>query len=277
MKRKITLYFMIIILLTLGLVLVGLDVGITQYYYHGIANAFQNKAETATPVWPRETDFTNDKLVDFSDEIIKNYQYKDAELQLLKRDGGLIQSSTGFYEDKTYSIEPSVLALKTTYKPEKNEYSGEKIMVVYTPLVFDGHVIGVLRYVTSLTKVNNLIINLMVYGMIICMVVAVIVFLVSLHLGNSIVRPLDDIISFTQKMAAGEYKKKIEKVYPYELGELAKMLNYMGDEILKTDRLKNDFITSVSHELRTPLTGIKGWIETMSDLRELSDEEFPLC
>ena len=99
-------------------------------------------------------------------------------------------------------------------------------------------------------------------------------YLVSLHLGNSIVRPLDDIISFTQKMAAGEYKKKIEKVYPYELGDLAKMLNYMGDEILKTDRLKNDFITSVSHELRTPLTGIKGWIETMSDPRGLSDEEF---
>lgn len=48
----------------------------------------------------------------------------------------------------------------------------------------------------------------------------------------------------------------------------------MGDEILKTDRLKNDFISSISHELRTPLTGIKGWIETMRNPDELSDEEF---
>jgi len=47
----------------------------------------------------------------------------------------------------------------------------------------------------------------------------------------------------------------------------------MGDEILKTDRLKNDFISSISHELRTPLTGIKGWIETMQEPNGLSDEE----
>ena len=37
----------------------------------------------------------------------------------------------------------------------------------------------------------------------------------------------------------------------------------MTDEIERTDKLKNDFISTVSHELRTPLTAIKGWTETL--------------
>lgn len=274
MKRKIILYFMIIIVFTLVLVMIGFSIGIRQYYYQGIANTFRSQAEAAPSVWTQQTDLSNANLADFSDEIIKSYQFKDAELQLLKRNGQLIQSSTGFYENKTYSVDHSVLDFKTTYKIEENEYSGEKIMEVYTPLIFDGQVLGVLRYVTSLTKVNALIINLLSYGIIICTFIAVIVFLISLRLGNMIVKPLNDIINFTKKMAEGKYKEKIENIYPHELGEIAKMLNYMGDEILKTDRLKNDFISSISHELRTPLTGIKGWVETMRNPDGLSQEEF---
>ncbi len=274
MKRKITLYFMIIILLTLGLVMAGFCIGLTQYYYHGIAATFQTHAEGVSPVWKSEVDFTNAKLTNYSDQIVKNYKYKEGELQLLSREGELIQSSNGFYEEVKYPIDPSVLETMTIYNIEKNEATKEKTLALYTPLFYNGQVIGVLRYITSLTNVNNLIRNLIGYGLIICIVVAFIVFLISLRLGNSIVKPLDDIIHFTQKMAEGQYKNKIEKTYPYELGELAKMLNYMGDEIVKTDRLKNDFISSISHELRTPLTGMKGWIETMRDPDGLTEEEF---
>lgn len=254
--------------------MIGFTIGIRQYYYEGIANTFQSQAEAVPSVWKKQTDFSNANLADFSDEIIKNYKFEEAELQLLKRNGQLIQSSTGFYEDTIYSVDPAVLDLKTTYKIEENIYSEEKIMTVYTPLVFDGQAVGVLRYATSLTKVNTLIINLLFYGMMVCIVIVIIVFFISLHLGNTIVKPLDDIINFTRKMAAGKYKEKIENIYPHEFGEIAKTLNYMGDEILKTDRLKNDFISSISHELRTPLTGIKGWIETMRSPDGLSDEEF---
>lgn len=273
MKRKVIFYFMIIILLTLGLVMLGFVTGIRQYYYQGIVNTIQNHVESVQSVLEKQTNLSNSNLRALSDEIIKNYQLKGVELQLLKRDGQLIQSSTGFYEDKTYLLNPSILTLKIIYKIEENGYSGEKIICVYTPLTIDGQVVGILRYSTSLTKVNSLIINLLGYGMIVCTVIALIVFILSLHLGNIIVRPLNDIISFTKKIANGNYKEKIEKVYPHEFGEIAKTLNYMGDEILKTDRLKNEFISSISHELRTPLTGIKGWIETMQSPNEMTDEE----
>lgn len=37
----------------------------------------------------------------------------------------------------------------------------------------------------------------------------------------------------------------------------------MAQEIVRSNQIKDDFISSISHELRTPLTSIKGWSETL--------------
>jgi len=276
MKRKVILYFMIIILTTLSLVTLGFGITIKQYYYQSVVNTIKNHAEATIPEWTTGVDFSNIKIEDLTDEIMRSYNHSGADLKLLTRDGKLIQSSTGFYEDKTYSFDPSVLTLKTNYEIEKNVKTGENIMVIYTPLIFEGQIVGVLRYSTSLSKVDTIIINILGYVGMICIIVAFIVFIVSLHLGDSIVRPLSDIMFFAQRMAEGRYKERIEKKYPHEFGEMANMLNYMADEITKVERMKNDFISSISHELRTPLTGIKGWSETMQNPDELTDEELKL-
>lgn len=273
MKRKVILYFMLIILLTLGLVMVSFGIGIRNYFYQDISNTFQNYAQAVTPVWTSQADYSSMNLMDYSDAIIENYQYEGADLYLLNRTGQFIQSSIGFYKEKSYAINPDVFQFKTVYQVEKNKDYTEKVMAVYTPLTYEGHVVGVLCYVTSLKQVDSVILKFLVYGLAICIVIAVLVFLVSLNLGNSIVRPLKDIIRLTKRMAEGKYQEKIETVYPYEAGELVGMLNYMGDEITKADRLKTEFISSVSHELRTPLTGIKGWIETMREPAGLPEED----
>src|SRR5699024_1871534 len=57
-----------------------------------------------------------------------------------------------------------------------------------------------------------------------------------------------------------------------EIGKLSDTLNYMAEEIVKKESLKNEFISSISHELRTPLTAIKGWVATLNS-GELNDEE----
>jgi signal transduction histidine kinase len=273
MKRNIIINFMVIILLTLALAMIGFTVGTTKYYYDSIANTLENYAQGVVPVWGNDFDFSNEKLSEISDKIVKAYHYKDASLELLSRSGALIQSSDGFYNQKNYAVEENVRNGENSYRIRTDEETYERVMMVDSPLIYEGQVVGVLQYTTSLSKVNNMIRNQIGYGLFLCGLVAIIVFTVSLKLGNSIVKPLRDIIAFTHKMAKGQYKERIQKQYNYELGELSFMLNEMGDEILKADRLKNDFISSVSHELRTPLTGIKGWTEIMKNPDELTKEE----
>lgn len=48
----------------------------------------------------------------------------------------------------------------------------------------------------------------------------------------------------------------------------------MAEDLTKTERMKNEFISSVSHELRTPLTSIKGWVETIANIRDPDDENY---
>jgi signal transduction histidine kinase len=256
---------MIIIFLTLGLVLGSFGIGVKKYLYQEISDTFEHYAQAVVPVW--------DGQPDFSDQIIKNYTFQGANIDLLNRNGQMVQSSTGFYKDRSYRIDPSVLSGRTIYKVEKSGQSEERIMAVYTPLLYEEQVVGILRYTTSLKLANSTIERIFSYALITCTAIATITFFVSLHLGNSIVKPLEDIISLTRKMAEGNYREKIKKQYPYEAGELVSILNHMGDEIGKADQLKNDFISSISHELRTPLTGIKGWVETMREPEGLKEEE----
>ncbi len=47
---------------------------------------------------------------------------------------------------------------------------------------------------------------------------------------------------------------------------------YDLSEIKEFEKIKKDFVVNVSHELRTPLTAIKGFIETLEDDTDVSDQ-----
>ena len=61
---------------------------------------------------------------------------------------------------------------------------------------------------------------------------------------------------------------------PDEIGRLCCTINQMAEDLDKTERMKNEFISSVSHELRTPLTSIRGWVETIAGIRDPEDENY---
>ena len=271
MKRKVVSYFMLLTILTLTLVMVCFGIGMRRYFYQEMADGVKNHTEAVTFVWAELGEFTVEDLKRKSNDIIKFYEMDGTNLLLLTRNGDPIQSTTGYLNDHRETIDSKVLSFETVYKVEKG--TGQRVLVVYTPLFYQGQTVAVLKYETPLTKTDQRIYHLLTWGFFVCLMVASVAFLVSLRLGNSIVLPLKNIILLTKRMAEGNYQEKIEDSYPYEAGELVEMLNYMADEITKADRMKSDFISSISHELRTPLTGIKGWVETIKEPDGLTEEE----
>jgi signal transduction histidine kinase len=271
MKRKVVSYFMLLTILTLTLVMVCFGIGMRRYFYQELADGVKNHTEAVPFVWAEFGTFTGEDLKRKSNDIIKSYVMEGTNLLLLTRNGYPIQSTTGYLNNQREPIDSKVLSFETIYEVEKG--TGQRIMAVYTPLLYHGQTVAVLKYETPLADTDQRILTLLTWGLFVCLMVASVAFLVSLRLGNSIVLPLKHIILLTKRMAKGNYQEKIEESYPYEAGELVDMLNYMADEITKADRMKSDFISSISHELRTPLTGIKGWAETIKEPDGLTDEE----
>ena len=114
------------------------------------------------------------------------------------------------------------------------------------------------RFVTSLTLVDQSIAALVAFSL--ALVTAVVLFSVwtGMFFIRSIVRPIGEIEATAAKIAEGNLDTRIENKYNDEIGKLSDTINHMAGELDKTERMKNEFISSVSHELRTPLTSIKG-------------------
>ena len=78
-------------------------------------------------------------------------------------------------------------------------------------------------------------------------------------------RPLGKITAGAVHYAAGEYLYRISVGGGDEMSYLADTLNFMAEEIQKSDDYQRQFIANVSHDFRSPLTSIKGYLEAMLD------------
>ncbi|MGD9559079.1 MAG: sensor histidine kinase [Oscillospiraceae bacterium] len=98
------------------------------------------------------------------------------------------------------------------------------------------------------------------------MILVAISLLAALVFSRWFTRPLSRLSAATREMARGNYDVQVETHSNDEIGELARDFNAMATEVKRSADLQRDLIANVSHDLRTPLTLIKGYAETVRDL-----------
>jgi two-component system phosphate regulon sensor histidine kinase PhoR len=142
-----------------------------------------------------------------------------------------------------------------------------------------GNTLGVVRFALPLSEVQLRIQHIYRVVLLGAIVAVVIAFTVAYFLSRSITFPISRMQEAAQRIAKGDFGKKVKIKSKDELGELAKSLNIMASELQQKmenlkqmDRVRTDFVANVSHELKTPLTLIKGYIETLQD-RAINDTE----
>jgi two-component system, OmpR family, sensor histidine kinase BaeS len=80
-----------------------------------------------------------------------------------------------------------------------------------------------------------------------------------------IVRPLKQMISLSERIAQGDYARRVQIRGHDEIGRLADSLNQMAASLTRVEGLRRDLVANVAHELRTPLTTLRGYLEALRD------------
>lgn len=259
---KIVMFFVIT-------VVIGFEIfaynSIRSYYESALTDSMKNQARI------NQLQFSNYmNRYDLSDIIIgdKNifYRSNDTQVQILDNSGVvLFDSMASDLVGNTLesSDVKSAIEGKQDSTKSKRESTGESLLSLSYPLVSANQQVGIIRLTSSMDKVDKRISDDTFWYVIFGIIVSLLALVVSFFAASSFVKPINDLIKVSEKLASGDYTVKANIRGNNEITELANTLNSLSDNIIQREDMKNDFISSVSHELRTPLTSIKGWAITL--------------
>ncbi len=240
---------------------------ITSYYYTSMESTLKAQARSDAESFNSYSMDSYGEYYQAANLLVENFADKDVlELQFINTSGRIQLSSYGLTTGNSPGTSDITDAMETGEVQSfrgSDPQTGENILAVSSPLIFNGKVVGVMRYVTSLQAVNR---QIWISVLVVCLLAVLcisLVFFANLLFINNVVEPVAEVSQAAKRISAGSYGFQVENKYDDELGELVDNINDMSLKISQNEKMKSEFISSVSHELRTPLTAINGWGETL--------------
>ena len=255
------------VLVLLVLLVTLVSAGVSTYYYNSMEDGLVKQVEAMSNAF---NDYFMNSYSEYNQMAttqVDTYEEKDRiELQFIGSTGRIQMSTSGLTAGTspgTSDITSAIANQEIKPYQGRDPETGEKILAVSAPLLFNGRVAGVMRLVTSLKLVDRQIVLVVFIIMAVGVICMALVLISSLLFINNVVEPVAVVTEAAKRISAGSYGFQIENKYTDELGELVDNINDMSLKIGRNEKMKSEFISSVSHELRTPLTAINGWGETI--------------
>lgn len=100
---------------------------------------------------------------------------------------------------------------------------------------------------------------------------------ISVQVGRSKLRPINDLIDAMAKVSQGDFSVRVEdEDAPGEMGALIQSFNAMAQELGGIEMFRKDFINNFSHEFKTPIVSIRGFAKQLEreDLTDAQRREY---
>ena len=241
--------------------------GTANYYYNMMQDGLRIRATHAATFFADYTMNSYGEFYQSASAYTEEFNEKDhLELQFIGSSGKIVISSYGLTSGLSPGTSDITGALQTgevTPYRGTDPLTGEHIMAMCAPLTLHGRVEGAMRFVTSMSAVQQRILINTAAAAALLVVCLSMVYISSMIFINNVVEPVAEVTEAAKRIAGGSYGTQMENHYRDEIGQLIDAINNMSSQISESEKIKSEFISSVSHELRTPLTAINGWGETL--------------
>lgn len=118
----------------------------------------------------------------------------------------------------------------------------------------------------SLTIVHGTVKTLQIYLIIVGFIVLLGSLLVTYAFSQKLTRGLKSMSDTAVKLAEGDYTVKFTNADYTEMAQLSDTLNYVRDEVKKSEDFRREILANVSHDLKTPLTMIKAYASMIKEI-----------
>lgn len=146
-----------------------------------------------------------------------------------------------------------------------NEPSNSSVLYVGMPIIYNNEIDGIILLFTPLNDINYVINSINMRFFIISLIAISLGLVIILLISRRISNPIINLSRLAVSVATGEEVADVEITSHDEIATLSRSFNYMKNEIVKTEKIRNEMIANISHELRTPLTSIIGFIKGILD------------
>lgn len=266
-----TLFYLIAFSVFILLLLWGSQVLLSNYLYeryqisdvNKLADDIYNNSSLGNEEFSEYLEnivYNNAVCIEFVDDRGNVSLFNDASTGCLL---GRNNKDIAKYKNELFDSDEDMKAIKLV----NSDYKSSALL--YGIKVDNGYVF-LFTMLANVNKNYTLIRGQLVYLTIIIIIVAI---LISLFLAKIISKPIVDITNKAKLVADGNYNVNFEKSGIHEIDELADTLNYLENEVSKTDEYRRDLMANVSHDLKTPLTMIKAYAEMVRDITYKNKEK----
>lgn len=195
--------------------------------------------------------------------------YLNAIIQIINPSGRLVM-------DTSVPLDPDDVKIITDFDPTATQGSyyivgnffghfDSDVISVTAPIVNNYMVKGyvIIHYgMDSIERSANSLLSISYITLVILLMLSLIILI---FFTEMVYIPLRRITLATEQYASGNMHYKLQVDSDDEIGYLAACLNFMSDEIARSEDDQKKFVANVSHDFRSPLTSIRGYLEAMLD------------